>query len=455
MNSNVMTPAAAGATPPPLLERVDATLPEADTRAPIRLGLWVLVAGFAGFVLWAALAPLDQGVIAPATVSTEVRRHTIQHFNGGVIRQVAVAEGQQVKAGDLLVELEEATARAGFESVRQTYLAQRAQESRLVAEAAGAPRIAFHQDLLRPGDTVAQQLMSAQEQLFAARRAATAAEIAALQESIGGLRSQLGGLAQVRISRLQQRDLVATQLENVRALADQGYATRAQVLQLEQQAAELRGSLADNDSQTQRINAGAAELQLRIAQRRQELLRDVSGQLADVRREVQANQERLAAIGGELQRTRIVAPHDGQVVALAVGGSGGVVSPGQRIMEVVPQGATLLFDAKVPTAMIDRVKVGDATELRFSTFTDAPTLVVEGRVASLSGDVISEQAGPMVQTYYLARVELTEAGRTALGARVLQPGMPAEVLIKGGERTVLGYLLHPLTKRIAGAMKEE
>jgi protease secretion system membrane fusion protein len=447
----ILQPAASAAAPSP-----DTTpaLAEGDTRAPIRLGLWALLGGFGAFVLWAALAPLDQGVIAPATVATEARRQAIQHFNGGVVRQVAVVEGQRVKAGELLVELEEATTRAGFEQVRQSYLAQRATESRLVAEVAGAAAITFHPDL-QPADAVAAQQIAAQQQLFAARRAALAAEAAAVQENITGLRAQAAGLVQSLASRRQQREIVATQLANVTALAEQGYAPRSQVLQLQQQEAELRAAIADSEAQAGRVRAGIAELEMRLAQRRQETLREVSGQLADVRRDVAANQERLAAAQGELKRTRIVAPIDGQVVGLALGGTGGVVSPGQRLMELVPDVAPLLFDAKVPLAMIDRVKAGDLTEMRFSTFTDAPTLVVEGRVVTLSGDAITEQGpGGMPAAHYLARVELTEAGRLALGERALHPGMPAEVLIKSGERTVLEYLLHPLTKRIAGAMKE-
>jgi protease secretion system membrane fusion protein len=428
-------------------------LPEGDTAAPIRLGLWALVVGFAGFVAWAALAPLDQGVIAPATVVTETRRLTIQHLNGGVVRQVAVAEGQPVKAGDLLVELEEATVRAGFEQVRQNYLSQRAQESRLLAEAAGAPRIRFHDDL-RADDPVSALQMAAQEQLFAARRAAFAAETAAAQESMAGLRGQAEGLRQSLDSRRQQAGLVATQLANVTALAEQGYAPRSQVLQLQQQAQELRGAIADGEAQAQRVRAAVAEVEQRLAQRRQELLKEVNGQLADVRRDVQANQERMAAAQGELRRFRITAPKDGQVVALAVSGNGSVVGPGQRLMDLVPQQTGLLFDAKVPLAMVDRVRAGDLTELRFASFTDAPTLVVEGRVLSVSGDAVAEVVGGAPMPHYLARVELTEAGQRALGARELHPGMPAEVLIKSGERTVLQYLLHPLTKRIAGAMKE-
>jgi protease secretion system membrane fusion protein len=429
---------------------------EADTRQPIRLGLWVLVGGFALFLLWAAWAPLGEGVVAPAKVSIETRRLAIQHQHGGVIRSVAVLEGQPVRAGDLLIELDEATTRAGFESVRQNYLAQRAAESRLLAELSGAPAIEFHPDLKASPDPVAMQLMSAQGQLFAARRAAFAAERSAAQEQIAGLRGQIAGLEQVLESRRARRELQDTQLQSLRALASEGYAPRNQVLRLEEEVADLRGAIADGEAQIQRARNGIAEIELRIAQRRQEVLKEVSGQLADVRREVQANEEKLIAMRAELGRTRITAPVDGQVVGLAVAGAGGVVSPGQRLMDIVPQQASLLLDAQVPPNVIDRVRAGDPAEVRFSAFADSPTLVVDGRVVSLSGDAVTEQlAGGVTSTYFLARVELTPAGQQTLGNRSMHPGMPAEVLIKTGERSMLTYLLHPLTKRVAAAMKEE
>ena len=175
-----------------------------------------------------------------------------------------------------------------------------------------------------------------------------------------------------------------------------------------------------------------------------------------MRREVQANQERLAAITADLGRMVLKSPVDGQVVGLVLAQAGaGVVTPGQKLMDIVPEGETLLLDAKVPPHVIDRIQVGENAEVRFSSFADSPTLVVHGRLVSLGGDAMSEQVGAAMMTYYLARVELTPAGVKALGGRNLQPGMPAEVLIKTGERSLLTYMLHPMLKRVAAAMTEE
>lgn len=431
------------------------SVPKTDTRSPIRMGFWVLIVGFGLFMLWAAFAPLDEGVAASATVSIETRRKTIQHLQGGVIQSLEAREGQQVKQGDVLLVLDDGTARATYEAIRQNYLMQRALEARLLAELADQPSIAFHPDLLQAHDGQAAQHMRVQQQIFAARRAAQASELAAAQQAIAGLEGQIAGLKLVMESRRTQSALQARQLGNVQALASEGFAPRNQALQMEQAQAELRSSLADLETNIQRAHSAIAEGRLRISQRKQEYLKEVSTQLADVRREVQANQERLAAVRADLGRTQIKAPVSGQVVGLVTAGVGGVVTPGQRLMDIVPAGETLLLDAKVNPNVIDRVKAGDPAEVRFTSFSNSPQLVVHGRIVSLGGDALTEQVGSGTQTYYLARVEITKEGLKSLGKRVMQPGMQAEVLLKTGERTLLNYLLHPLTKRVAAAMKEE
>ena len=399
-----------------------------DTRGPIRLGFWVLIVGFGGFLLWSALAPLDEGVAAQATVSMESRRKTIQHFSGGVVRQVLVKEGQWVKEGDVLVELGEATSRANFEAVRQNYMSQRATESRLLAELKGLPAIIFHADLLKAeSDPLVQQHMQTQRDLFQSRRASNSASTL--------------GISTMLENRKIQATLQAQQLSAVQELATEGYASRNQVLQMEQTQAELRSMIADLTANYTRV--------------RQDYLKEVSAQLAEVRREVQSGQERLAAASEDLARTQIRSPVDGQVIGLSLGSTGGVVTPGQRLMDVIPKGEILMIDAKIPPHVIDKVYAGEVVDVRFSTFANSPQLVLNGKLTSVSSDVIVEQSAMGTISYYLARVEITPEGIRQLGKRVMQPGMPAEVLINTGERTLLTYLMHPLTKRLASAMKEE
>jgi len=400
----------------------------ADTSGPIRLGFRVLILGFGGFLLWSALAPLDEGVSAQASVSIETRRKTIQHLSGGVVHAVAVKEGQWVREGEVLMELDAGVSKANFEAVRQNYMAQRANESRLLAELKGASKIEFHPDLLKAkGDPLVQQHMQTQTQLFNARRAA--------------YRAQVGGMAEMIESRKAQAAFQTQQVQSIRELAKEGYASRNQLLQLEQTQAELRTSTTD--------------LQTNYARVQQEYIKEVSAQLADVRREVQSGQEKLQAVTDELSRTQLRSPVDGQVVGMAVTSTGGVVTPGQRLMDIVPKGEALLVDAKIPPHVIDKVHAGASVDVRFASFANSPQLVLDGRLVSLSSDVITEQTAMGAMSYYLGRVEITPEGLKELGKRVMQPGMPAEVLIKTGERSLLTYLMHPLTKRLAASMKEE
>ena len=426
-----------------------------DTRTPIRLGFWSLIVGFGLFMVWAIWAPLDEGVPAPATVAVEARRTTIQHIQGGVVRERLAKDGAQVQAGDVLVELDAATTRAGFESIRQNYLSQRAMESRLLAEISNARSINFHPDLLTKTDTASVQFMTVQTQLFEARRAAHIAEIAAMRESITNNELQLAGQRQALQARRAQQALQTQQLAGVRALAEEGFAPRNQALQLEQAQAELRSSMADLEASILRLQSAAAEARLRIAQRQQEYVREASGLLAELRSDVQANQEKLVAITVELERMQIKSPLAGQIIGLAVGGPGSVVTAGQHLMDILPNDATLKLDVRVPPQVIDRVKVGNEVEVRFSAFAATPHLVVMGRMTSLSGDVVTETVNGSSNTFYSARVELTPEGLKALGNNIVLPGMTADVLIKSGQRSLMTYLLQPLVKRIAASMTEQ
>ncbi len=427
-----------------------------DTDKPIKLGFWVLVIGFCGFLLWSALAPLDEGVSAQASVAIETKRKTIQHLNGGVVHQVLVHEGQLVKAGEVLVELDEGVSKANFEAIRQNYMGQRAAESRLLAEQEGLGQIVFHSDLTNAkSDPLVQQHMQSQTILFLSRRSALAAEMQAAEENISGLKAQFDSVTQMLQNRKSQAQLQSQQLQSIKELSEAGYAPKNQVLQLEQSQSELRSTMADLQGNLNRLQRSIAEVEQRKLQRRGEYMKEVSQQLADVRREVEANQQKLKAVTEELDRTQIKSPVDGQVVGLTLGSVGGVVSPGQRLMDIVPMGESLLVDAKIPPHIIDKVKAGQNVEVRFSTFANSPQLVLGATLLSLSSDVIAEQTPMGVQSYYLARIQITPDGIKTLGKRVIQPGMPAEVLIKTGERSLLTYLLHPLTKRIAASMKEE
>ena len=197
-----------------------------------------------------------------------------------------------------------------------------------------------------------------------------------------------------------------------------------------------------------------AELNQRLLARKPEYRKEVESQLADVAREVQADAEKFAAQKQDLERVEIRSPAAGHVMGLAVQTVGAVVQPGQKLMDVVPAEQDLLLEAHIAPHLIDKIQVGLLADVRFNTFAHSPQLVVEGKVLSISGDLVTDPQNPQL-SHFLARLQITPTGKKVLGARQLQPGMPAEIIIKTGERSMLTYLLNPLTKRLAGSMKEE
>lgn len=426
-----------------------------DTLQPMRIGLWVLGIGFGGFLLWAGLAPLDEGVPTQGMVAIDTKRKAVQHLSGGIVKEVLVKEGQYVKNGQEVIRLDDAVSRANYESVRQHYLGVRAMEGRLLAEQTGQAKIDFHPDLQNErNDALVKQQMANQEQLFQSRRMALQSDLQAIGESIQGQMAAIQGFEGMLQSRKSQLSLLQEELNGIRDLVKEGYAPRTKQMELERMAADAIGSIADLQGNIQRARSAIAEMKMRAIQHQQEYRKEVDTQLADVRREVQADAEKFKASTEELGRTVIRAPAEGQVVGLAVQTVGGVIQPGQKLMDIVPKNEVLLLETKVAPHLIDRVHSGLIADVRFSSFAHSPQLVVQGKVDSISTDLITEPQNPNI-AYYLARVSVTAEGLKELGSRQLQAGMPAEVVIKTGERSVLTYLLHPLLKRIAASMKEE
>ncbi len=366
-----------------------------NTRSTVKLGIWILLVGFGGFLLWAAFAPLDEGVPCQGVVSIATKRKVVENLRGGRVERVNVREGQMVQQGEVLIMLDAQTARARYDEVHQHYLGMRATADRLQAEMRGAGSISFHKDLLTdPDRNLVGQNMENQRQLFLSRRTSL--------------------------------KILNEQLASISSLVKEGYAPLSQQHELELKISEFRSSTAS--------------------------------QLAQVQLEVEADGEKTRALAEELADTEVRSPASGQVVGLQIQTVGAVIQPGQKIMDIVPLHEGLLIDTKVAPHLIDSIKKGLPVSVSFSSFAHSPQLVVEGVVESLSKDIVTEpQVNPAMPgaTYYLARISVTPEGMKSLGKREMQPGMPVQVVIKTGERSLLTYLVDPLIKRIAVSMKEE
>jgi protease secretion system membrane fusion protein len=417
-------------------------------------GLVSVIAGITFLLVWAAFAPIDEGVPTQGLVVLDTKRKPIQHLQGGIVKEVVVREGDFVQQGQVLLVLEGAVAKANLESVRQHYHALRAAESRLLAEQNHLPSIAWHPDLTRAAvDPNVTQHQLIQEQLFRTRRASLQASISGLNETLAGQEAMYNGGQRMLKERKTQLILLNEELAGLEGLVNEGFMPRNKEWELKRSRADVTAIIADIESNSQRLLRSNEEIKQRIKVAFLENQKEVENQLADIRREIQADGEKLTAVTQDMERTDIRSPASGQVVGLSVQTVGAVISPGQHLMDIVPQGDPLIIEARIPPTLIDRVNAGLIADIRFSSFSHSPQLVVQGRVMSISGDLLSDTETH--QPYFLARIEITEKGKKDLGLRVVRPGMAAEVVIRTGERSLLTYITYPLVRRMAQAMKEE
>ncbi len=429
-------------------------LPDADYGKTVRFGLWVLVLGFGGFFAWAAYAPLDEGVPAPGVVSVESKRKRIDHSIGGIIESIAVREGQRVREGDELIVLNETQSKAALNATQNQWRVIAATAARLKAEQAGANAIEFPAELLRlAGEPEVGAAMRAQEELFRSRRAAQEGELGILREAARGLELQLRSLDQLKAGRAKQISLFKEQLASLQKLNAQGFVSRNQLLDIERQLAEVQSKQSEDLSNIAGIKARLSEFRMRGAQREIEYRKEVETQLADVQRELATLGERLAAQRDTFARLAIRAPVAGTVVDIAFHTVGGTIKPGERILDIVPDGDDLIVEAQVPTQYIDRVHAGLPANVHFDAYMSrAERPVIEGTVSVVSADaLVDPRTGAQ---YYTMRVSVAATELKKLGNLKLQPGMQGTVMVKTGERPLLTYLARPLLRRFSTALSE-
>lgn len=430
---------------------------DTDERPIVRFGMLTLVIGFGGFLLWAALAPLDEGVPAMGIVSVDSKRKTIQHLKGGIVDAIEVREGDRVNAGDVLLRLNDKEIKAQLEISRGQYWVVKAQEARLHAERSGQPTVTFAEGIVAAASTDprAAEAMSAQLQLFTARRSALSDELGSLDQSISGQFEQIRGLQAVEAGKKTQIDLLEKEIGALRDLVEEGFVPRNKLYELQRILADLSGTRGGDLAAMARARAAINEIQMRKSQRQQEFRKEIETQLADVQRDVSSYEDRIKALSDEYERTVIKAPTGGYVVGLEAHTIGGVIRPGDRIMDIVPEGDKLVVEAQVPVNLIDKVSVGQKANMHFQiVLGGGSSPAIEGKVAQVSADRLTDQRSNM--PYYAARIEITAAGEAEIIKNKILPqaGMQMDVVIVTGERTVLQYLLKPLTSRILFGMKE-
>lgn len=422
------------------------------------LGMLIVLVVFAGFGTWAMVAPLSSAAQAPGFIAVETYRKTVQHLEGGIVKSIAVRDGQPVSKDEILITLEDTQPRAQLEVLRGQYFITRAREARLVAQRDGLAQVSYPSDLMEHAkDERAQDAMRVQTQTFRVRKAAHEGEMSLYQQQIGQLRAKAEGLRAQRASREQLVSSYRSELEDFRALLKEGYAEKQKVREFERNLANTEGQLGEFTSGLAAIDLQINETRLKILQLQKDLQREVAKELSEVQGQLFELREKMQSVQDQVSRTVVRAPQAGTVLDLQVHTLGAVIKPGAKLLDIVPQGERLVVEAKVSPIDIDRVRIGQSAEIRFSAFKMRDTPRVDGKLITLSADRLVDETDPQKTPYYLARVEISPKGLQDLSRQKLDlvAGMPAEVLINTGERTLFDYLVDPIKNTVARSFIED
>ena len=429
---------------------------DTDSGKYSRMGWLLVLLGFGGFVLWALLAPLDKGVPMSGTVAAQSNRQAVQHQTGGTVQELLVRDGDVVKAGQVLVRMNPINAESAFSLTESQYLSALANMARLAAERDGLKNITFPQELdERRNEPRIANLMNLQIGLLMSRQNAIASQLASVDENIAGLKLQIQGLQESRDSKKEQIVMIKEQLAGMRDLAKDGYVARNRMLDVERTFSQLNGAVSEDIGNIGRSQRQVMELSLRKTQVTQDYQKEIRTQMNEMQREADAQRARLGAQKFELSNVEVKAPVAGTVVGLAVFTNGGVVASGFKMMDIVPAGDALVVEGHLPVNLIDKVYPGLKVELIFSAFNSNKTPHIEGEVVVVAADrQVDEHTG---MPYYVVRAKVTPKGHQMMAQHKMdaRPGMPVELFVKTGERTMMNYLFRPILDRMPAALGGE
>lgn len=419
---------------------------------PVLAGLTAIVLFFFGFGGWAAVAPLQSAVIAHGFVGVESARKTVQHLEGGIVREILVKDGDAVSAGQVLVRLDGTQAGANVDLLRKRRDVALAMQARLQAQRDLKPAIEFPTDLVaRKTDPETAEVLRAQVDIFNTHRESLLGQTAILNQRIAQLNAEIRGIEGEIAAEDRQLALLGEQVGTEQQLVAKNLSPRAKLLELQRQQAEIEGQRSQNRAAVARANQSVAEAQLRIGDLRTDAVDQAVKQLGEVQATLLDIAERLRAAEDIKQRMEVRASTAGTVVNLKVHSTGGVIAPGEALLEIVPAMDRLVIEARVEPHDADVVHIGLPSQVRLTAYNQRHALPLEGRVTQMSADRLTDERTG--QHYYEARVELTESAR--VGDQKIYPGMPAEVIIVTAAHTLADYLLEPLTGVLRRSLREK
>jgi protease secretion system membrane fusion protein len=432
----------------------ESAMPDTDIWPPLIRGLAVILIGVGGFLLWAVKAPLDAGVVADGTVTVSSNRKTIQHLSGGRVTDIFMKEGEAVKKNQVLMRLDTLQLDMRYSALSAQYISAKTSEDRLLAERNGAASITFSDSLLKnfAGNKRLAESQQLQAKLFETRRKNIQDELSMIEESLDGLVGQTENLNKIKGYREHQFTLINRELGAIRALSEKNYYPKAQLMVLEREAAEISSTVSEDILNIAKLKSQQNELRIKAYQVQHQYQREVESELTDKQKEVAMLEDELQSTRHELDNTLIRSPIDGIVLDVKVSTVGGVIQPGEHLMDIVAAGQPLQIDAKIPVQAIDKMAPGLTVDVMFPALNHALLPSVPARVLTVSADRLTDKVTQ--QPYYLAEVQVAPEGVRLLRDHKIKAGMPANVTIKTGERTFLSYLFKPLQARLELAFKE-
>jgi HlyD family type I secretion membrane fusion protein len=415
---------------------------------------WLVIAGvFGGFGAWAASAHVSSAAIAPGTVVVDSNRKSVQHLEGGVIREILVRDGDVVEQGQVLLRLDGASVRAAMAALQPMLQTNRAYRARLLAERDGLTTIDFPADLEGDGsDPLTGQILAGQHRIFMTRRNALTGEVDLNTNRLAQSHHRLDGLQQRAIVKEKELELLKDELAGQHALFEKGYTTKKVLNTTERCLRQLENEIADLDSKIDEANRLIERYELEGQQIGKNFFEQVENELYQVEQEAYELTQRMRAVQDQHARLDIRAPVSGVVVNMAAHTVGGVIAAGSRILDIVPQNDRLLVEAQVQPTDIDGVQPGLKADIRFPAFERFNMPHITGQVTFVSADrLVNERTGT---SHFQVRVQVDDGQIAKLGELSLVPGMPAQVIINKGEGTFLGYLTAPLSRLYETAFRE-
>ena len=430
-----------------------ASTSERDWRRPALLGYAIIILTFGVLGGWSAFARLDSAVVASGVVTLESNRKTIQHFEGGMIAQILVHEGEHVTQGQLLVKLADTQSLATADVAHNQFYSLLAQEARLVAERDRADDITFPAELLDKIDLpVVKHAIDDQRKQFVERRASIQGQISILQARIQQFETEINGLAVEKAATERQLEYINAELVDLHGLLDKNLVQKSRVFAMDREKSRLEGIVGRSTADSAKAQNGIGEAKLQIEQTYKKFSEEVNGQILDTRQKIADQREKVTVSQDVLRRTEIRAPREGTIQNLRVTTVGGVIRASEPLMDLIPDGEDTVINAQVSPADIDVMQSGMKAEVRFNSFHGTILPVIMGRVTSVSRDrLVDEQSK---QPYFLARVVVDEKDLPSLIKDRVTAGMSAEVIVPTGERTVIDYITRPLRNRLSTTFRE-